>query len=198
MADKDQPGAGARPETADGKSGLQGGYGSDTGFASDQGQRASGQVQDSADGGDVLKDGEGDLDGDPDDPRAIGAVSATDLRAGSSTGGSASGAEDRSNPDDKLRDERHEAVPNGATASKVAADVTEDIGGVTGEERSFGGQGAQSGGVSSQPGTGAKRLATDEAEDAGQLDRGERHFGDDRDPKENTGHPNAQHRGSAF
>lgn len=47
-----------------------------------------GQVQDSADGGDVPDD----LDGDPD-ARGPGAVSATDQRAGSATGGSASGAE---------------------------------------------------------------------------------------------------------
>jgi hypothetical protein len=157
MADPKQPGAETDPASAEGKTGLQGGYGSDTGFAADQAQRPSGQVQDSADGGDVLTDGDGGGDGDPDDPRSIGAVSATDQRAGSSTGGSASGGEPRSNPDDRLRDERHEAAPAGV-ASKVAADVTEDLG-VLGDDEDTGGRGrsADAGGRSGQVGGGETR-----------------------------------------
>lgn len=172
MADSNQQ---TDPAAAEGATGVQGGYGSDTGFASDQAQEQSGQAAD----GDQSRGAMGE-------PRSFGddsAISASDTQAGTDEGGSRSGNEPRSNPDDALRTERHQSVPNGGTASQVAADVTEDIGGVVGD-------GGQSGSVGSQPGTSAKRMATNEPEDDGHLNR--------RDPQSNTGHPNAQHKGSAF
>lgn len=203
MADPDTPSE-TSPATTEGKTGLQGGYGSDTGFASDEAKSgqvdddgsARGQIKDSGDGDDLSADDvPDDLDGDPDE-NGPGAVSATDLRAGSPTGGSASGAEAPSNPDDALRRERSQSVPNGKTASMVAADVTEDIGGVLGDDSPSGGS-PQSGGTSTQPGTGVKRSAPTFSEDGGHMDRGESHGGRG-DPIENTGHPNVQQQKSAF
>jgi hypothetical protein len=217
MADPNQPGAETDPANAEGKTGLQGGYGGDTGFASDQAQGQSGQVSSSPDQGEVFRDGQGDLDGDPDDAGLSGSASASDTRAGSDLGGSSSGAEPRSNPYDKLRDERHEASPANV-ASKVAADVTEDIGGVlgddddlgastgrsadaggaSGENRSFvggggSGSGLQSGGHMTQPGTQVKQTATDFSEDEGHFDRGESHMNVDRDPEQSGRGPQANH-----
>ena len=223
MADPNQPGAETDPASAEGKTGLQGGYGGDTGFASDQAQGLSGQAASTPDQGEVFRDGQGDLDGDPDGGGLSGSASASDTRAGSDVGGSSSGGEPRSNPYDKLRDERHEASPAG-TAAKVAADVTEDIGGVLGEDdddlgsstgrsadaggysgenRSFGGgggsgSGLQSGGHASQPGTGVKQTATDFGEDEGHFDRGERHQNVDRDPEQSGRGPQANHQKGAF
>jgi hypothetical protein len=182
MADPNQPGAETNPADAEGKTGLQGGYGSDTGFASDEAQGTSGQVS-----------GEGGTDAAiSDDERRVtsgsrvvedpSAVSDSDTSSGDGQGGSASGREPPT---------RFDAVPAGSGAAGLAADVTSSAGGVLGA-------GAQSGGHSTQPGTMAKRTATDDVEDAGHYDRGEAHMGNDRDPKQNTGHPNNQHQKGAF
>ena len=178
MADPNTP-AETDPAAAEGKTGLQGGYGSDTGFASDEAQ--SGQV--SGQGGtDAALGDEGPrvTSGSRvvDDPSA---VSDSDTGSGDNQGGSASGREPPT---------RFDAVPAGSGAVGLAADVG-DMAGVLGA-------GHQSGGHSTQPGTMAKRLATEDVEDAGHFDRGEAHMGNDRDPKQNTGHPNAQHQKGAF
>lgn len=164
MADPNEPDAETSPAAADGETGLQGGYGGDTGFASDQAQGASGQTQD----GEFRGEGES-------------ATSGSETEAGDGQGGSASGAEPPT---------RFDAVPAGAGAAGLDADVTESAGGVLGA-------GAQSGGQTSQPGAGAKRLATEDVEDAGHFDHGEEHGGRG-DPIGNTGHPNAQQQKSAF
>lgn len=164
-----------RPESAEGETGLQGGYGGDTGFASDQAQRQSGQVQGeggtdarATSGSRVVDDGDTSTDG-------------SQTLAGDADGGSASGLEPPT---------RFDAVPAGSGATGLAADVGESAGVL--------GASAQTGGRSTQPGTMAKRTATEDVEDAGHYDRGEAHMGNDRDPKQNTGHPNNQHQKSAF
>jgi hypothetical protein len=215
MTDQSDKPEAENPAATGGATGLQGGYGSDTGFASDQAQGKSGQVgadgsprgqiKDSSDGDDLSID---DVDGDPNGAGPSSA-SASDQRAGSSTGGSSSGAEPRFNPDDRLRDERHEAVPNGGTAAMVAADVTEDLGvlgadesDISGESRTFagggGGSGLQSGGHMTQPGTMMKQTATNEREDSGDFDRSESHMGTNRNPEQSGRGPQANHPKGSF
>ena len=185
MADPNQPGAETDPASAEGKTGLQGGYGSDTGFATDEAQGQSGQVSgeggtDAAlgDEGPRVTSGSRVVD---DKGEGASATDASETTAGDGQGGSASGREPPT---------RFDAVPAGSGAVGLAADVGEMAGVL--------GAGAQSGGHSTQPGTMAKRTATDDVEDAGHFDRGEAHMGADRDPKQNTGHPNAQHQKGAF